>query len=271
MPCAESGRPDRRRGIGALATAVIAALVICCGGARTTGSGATAAAGSTSNNGVEAPPLPARFKVHIAGDSTAAIFPPTDATARVGWAAVFQPFFTDGVEVNDAARSGRSSKSFIDEGLWKALTAQIHPGDWVFIQFGHNDEKMADSSRYTDPRTSFREYLRIYIRDTRAAGARPVLLTPISRREFSGASIVSTHGAYPAAVIAVGEETGTPVIDMTEKTRVMLESLGPSATIPLFAADDKTHLSAQGAPRVANLVAEGIRELHLSLAERLVP
>jgi len=259
------------RRIGVLGTALVSAFAISCGGARTTGSGATAAQASTADGGVEAPPLPARFKVHIAGDSTAAIFPPTDATARVGWAAVFQQFFTDGVEVNDAARSGRSSKSFIDEGLWKALAAQLHPGDYVFIQFGHNDEKSADSSRYTDPKTSFRDHLKIYIRDTRVAGAMPVLLTPISRREFSGSSIVDTHGAYPAAIIAVGEETGTPVIDMTQKTKAMLESLGPSATVPLFAADDKTHLSAQGAPRVAKLVADGIRELHLPLAERLVP
>jgi lysophospholipase L1-like esterase len=217
------------------------------------------------------PPLTANVKVHVAGDSTAAIFPPTDPTARVGWAAVLQQFFTDGVQVNDAARSGRSSKSFIDEGFWSSLKAQIQPGDYVFIQFAHNDEKVGDVARYTDPATTFREYLKTYIRDTRIAGGFAVLLTPISRRQFAGAAIVATHGAYPAAVMAVGLETGTPVIDMTEKTRLLFESLGPVASIPLFAVADETHLSAQGAPEVAKLAVAGIRELGLPLVERLVP
>jgi lysophospholipase L1-like esterase len=221
--------------------------------------------------GGDPPPLTANVKVHIAGDSTAAIFPPTDPTARVGWAAVLQQFFTDGVQVNDSARSGRSSKSFIDEGLWNGLKSQIQPGDYVFIQFAHNDEKIDDPLRYTNPATTFREYLKIYIRDTRIAGGFAVLLTPISRRQFSGAAIVNTHGAYPAAVIAVGQETGTPVIDMTEKSRVLLEGLGPAATLPLFAVGDNTHLSAEGAPEVAKLFVQGIRELNLPLAVRLAP
>lgn len=238
------------------------------------GAGQSAASSETLANAAlpaaaKPPPLGAHVTVHVAGDSTAAIFPPTDATARVGWAAVLQSFFGEGVEVDDAARSGRSSKSYIDEGAWDALKQRIKPGDYVFIQFGHNDEK-DDPARHTDPGTSFREHLQIYIRDARLAGAFPLLLTPISRREFSGTAIVATHGAYPAAIAEVGRQTGTPVIDMTEKTRALLERLGPAATLPLFASGDKTHLSAQGAPQVAALVAQGIRELQLPLAERLV-
>ncbi|HEY3593461.1 MAG TPA: rhamnogalacturonan acetylesterase [Polyangiaceae bacterium] len=215
------------------------------------------------------PPLSGSVTVHVVGDSTAAVFPPSDPTQRVGWAAALQPLFAKGVRVDDSARSGRSSKSFIDEGLWAALKANIRPGDYVLIQFGHNDEKIADRSRYTDPALSFREYLKVYIRDTRLAGGFAVLLTPISRREFAGNSIAATHGAYPAAILAVGRETGTPVIDMTDKTRALLEKLGPDETVPLFAVDDKTHLSARGAPEVASLVAEGLRELRLPLAARL--
>src|SRR5262249_49946499 len=152
--------------------------------------------------GGEPPPLAATVRLHIAGDSTAAIFPATDPTGRVGWGAVLQPFFTSGVQVNDAARSGRSSKSFIDERFWNGVKAQTQPGDYVFIQFAHNDEKTDDPLRYTAPATSFREYLKIYIRDTRAAGGFAVLLTPIARRQFSGTTVVQTHGAYPAAVMA---------------------------------------------------------------------
>jgi lysophospholipase L1-like esterase len=219
----------------------------------------------------EPPPLMPNTALHIAGDSTAAIFPPTDPTARVGWAAVLQQFFTDAVRVDDAARSGRSSKSFIDEGLWTALKAQIHAGDYVFIQFAHNDEKTDDPARYTDPATTFRDYLEIYVGESRALGAFPVLLTPICRRDFSGTMVVNTHGAYPAAVAAVADQTGTPLIDMTEKTRVLLESLGPTNSIPLFAMGDNTHLSAVGAPMVAQLAVDGIRELGLPLADALLP
>ena len=217
------------------------------------------------------PALPATVTVHIAGDSTAAIFPPDDATLRVGWGAVFPEFFGAGVVINDAARSGRSSKSFIDEGFWEAVRVQIQPGDYVFIEFAHNDETVDDPLRFTDPATTFRDYLRMYIDDTRAAGGFAVLLTPISRRNFDGLLIQDTHGDYPEAVIAVGQETGTPVIDMTEKTRIFLEALGPVDSVPLFAVDDRTHTVASGAREMAGLVVEGIRELGFPLAERLLP
>jgi lysophospholipase L1-like esterase len=216
------------------------------------------------------PPLTASVTIHVAGDSTAAVFPATDPTGRVGWAAVLQQFFAEGVKVDDAAKSGRSSKSFIDEGLWGALKARIQPGDYVFIGFGHNDEK-PDPARHTDAATSFRDNLKTYIGETRAAGGFAVLLTPISRRKFEGSAISETHGAYPAAILAVGREMETPVLDLTRKTRVLLERLGPEATAALFAVRDDTHLSALGAPEVAKLVVQGIRELRLPLSERLAP
>jgi lysophospholipase L1-like esterase len=233
--------------------------------------GADAASAGAAGTANAFPPLTANVTLHVAGDSTAAIFPASDPTQRVGWASVLQQFFGAGVQVDDAAQSGRSSKSFMDEGLWKTLKAKIRAGDYVFIQFAHNDEKMDDPARYTDPATMFRGNLKTYISDTRAAGGFAVLLTPISRRQFSGDKIVATHGAYPAAVIAVGMETGTPVIDMTDKTRVWLESLGPAATVSLFASGDNTHLSAKGAPEVAKLVVQGIKELGLPIAQRLTP
>jgi len=263
-------------GAGALGFALLCA--VACGRTKAEWLAEIAEAGAVSTSGpdggtptYEPPPLTANVVLHIAGDSTAAIFPPTDATMRVGWGAVLQPLFTDGVRVDDAARSGRSSKSFVDEGLWAALKAQIQPGDYVFIQFAHNDEKSDDPARYTDPATTFRDYLRMYVADSRAVGGFPVLLTPICRRQFSGSMIVNTHGAYPAAVAAVAAETGAPLIDMTEKTRVLLESLGPVDSIPLFATGDNTHLSATGAPMVARLAVDGIRELGLPIVARLAP
>lgn len=217
------------------------------------------------------PALPQTLTLHVAGDSTAAVFPASDPTRRVGWAAVLQPFFAASVKVDDAAQSGRSSKSYLDEGLWKALKAKIKAGDYVFVEFGHNDEKSEDATRYTNAATTFRTNLTLYVTETRAAGGVPVLLTPISRRQFTGSKIVASHGAYPAAVTAVATQTNTPLIDMTERTRVWLEGLGPTNSVAMFATDDNTHLSAKGAQEVAKLAVQGMRALELPLAERLVP
>jgi lysophospholipase L1-like esterase len=245
------------------------------GAPPTAGSGGTlATAGAPSSAGAAGlaafPALTENVTVHVAGDSTAAIFPAADPTKRVGWAAVAQPFFMAGLTMDDEAQSGRSSKSFIDEGFWSGLKSKVHSGDYVFIEFGHNDEKTDDVARYTDAATTFRTYLKTYISEARAAGGFPVLLTPISRRKYAAGKITPSHGAYPAAVIAVGSETGTPVIDLTDKTRIWLEALGPIDSIPFFAAADTTHLSALGAPEVAKLVMQGIRELNLPIAVRLV-
>ncbi len=272
---ANAGGAGRAGGGTAIGGSATGGALSAQGGTSAMGGRTSAALGGAQNGGSAGvagyPPLTANVTLHVAGDSTACIFPTTDPTGRVGWASVLQQFFASGVTVDDAAQSGRSSKSFIDEGFWTSLKAKIHSGDYVFIEFGHNDEKSDDPARYTDAATTYRDYLTTYVTETRSLGGFPVLLTPISRRQFSGTTIVATHGAYPAAVIAVGQKTGTPVSDMTEKTRVFLESLGPQATIPLFATDDNTHLSATGAPQIAKLAVQGIRELMLPIAQRLKP
>jgi lysophospholipase L1-like esterase len=109
----------------------------------------------------------------------------------------------------------------------------------------------------------------VYIDDTRALGAYPVLLTPIERRRFTGTAISASHGAYPTAMQEVAEKTSTPLIDMTLKTTSWLEALGPEASLERFAEADNTHLSAFGAREVAALVVEGIRERELPLAQAL--
>jgi lysophospholipase L1-like esterase len=200
----------------------------------------------------------------IIGDSTAAIFPATDA--RVGWGAVLASQLA-GVRVQDAARSGRSSKSYLDEGHFRDVEAALNPGDLLLIQFGHNDEK-DDPARHTDATTTFRDNLRHYVSAARARHATPVLLTPISRRRFDGARIAPSHGAYPDATRAVAAETRTPLIDMTQKTEQLLESFGPVASEQLFAPDDNTHLSPQGAHAVARLVVQGLRELGFQIQSR---
>jgi lysophospholipase L1-like esterase len=207
--------------------------------------------------------------IHIAGDSTAAIFPASDP--RVGWGAVFQAKLAPPVKVDDRALSGRSTKSFIDEGAWASLIAGVRAGDYVFIGFGHNDEKSEDPKRYTDPATTFADNLKRFVGETRAAGAAPVLLTPISRRKFSGATITASHGAYPDAVKAVATATATPLVDLTERTKSWLEGLGPEASIAYFAPNDQAHTSRRGAEAVASLVATELVASKHPLSAWLLP
>jgi lysophospholipase L1-like esterase len=226
---------------------------------------------STVDAGMGGPPpaLTASVTLHVAGDSTAAIFPSTDP--RVGWAAVLQSFFGAGVTVDDAAVSGASTKSFVDQGYWASLQARLEPGDYLFIEFAHNDEKNNDPTRYTDPATSYPYYLKTFVAGARAKGAFAVLMTSICRRYFSGNNAIGTHGAYTTALKAVGVETSTPVIDMETKTLDWLDGLGPTNSIPMFAPGDNTHLSAMGAPQVAALAVQGMEELGFPIIARVSP
>jgi acetyl esterase/lipase len=202
--------------------------------------------------------------LYIIGDSTAAEFP--EADARVGWGAVLGSLLT-GLQVVNAARSGRSSKSFRDEGHYRAVEAELRAGDLLLVQFGHNDEK-DDPARATDAATTFRDNLRRYIDESRARGAVPVLLTPISRRRFAGERVTPSHGAFPEATRAVAAETRTPLIDMTPRTERLLERYGPATSEQLFAPNDNTHLSALGAHAVAGLVAAALVELGFDVRAR---
>jgi acetyl esterase/lipase len=203
-------------------------------------------------------------KLHVIGDSTAAQFPPSNA--RVGWGAALSSQLS-GAQVNDRARSGRSSKSYFDEGHFTALLPALAPGDLLLIQFGHNDEK-DDAARATDPATTFRDNLRRYVATAREHRAVPVLLTPISRRRFTGDIVTPSHGAFPDATRAVATETATALLDMTAKTAQLLERYGPEASERLFAPDDNTHLSAEGAQAVARLVVAGLCELGFEISPR---
>jgi lysophospholipase L1-like esterase len=208
-------------------------------------------------------PAPGPRTIHLAGDSTAALFPPGDS--RVGWGAVLSDLVE--ASVDDAARSGRSSKSYRDEGHFRALEARLAVGDLVLIEFGHNDEK-PDPARSTDPATTFRDNLRFFVEQSRAHGAYPVLLTPIARRRFLGAAVEQTHGAFPDATRAVALETDTPLIDLTLATTRLLQGLGPGRSAQLFAPDDNTHTNRAGALAVARLVVDGLRALNLA-AQRI--
>lgn len=200
-----------------------------------------------------------KIRIVMVGDSTMAnLSPRGDRPDLTGWGQVFGEFFTDRVEILNHAMSGRSSLSFIKEGRWeKALAAKP---DWVFIQFGHNDQK-PDLERATSADGTFRDNLRKYVDDARQAGARPVLVTPVARRTFSQGKAVSTLGPYADATKAVAKEKGVPLIDLHAFSLVLFEKLGDEGSSDLSASKtDRSHWSRKGAMTVAALVAEAIRD-----------
>lgn len=217
------------------------------------------------------------INIYIAGDSTACNYT-EDRAPRAGWGQVIDRFFKETVIVKNHAASGRSSKSFINEGLLATILEEIKPDDYLFIQFGHNDEKN-DKERRTEPYTTYKEYLTHYIKGARERGANPVLLTPISRRSFmNDGTIANTHGEYPRAMKELADEFNVPLIDMTEKTKRLFEELGEEKTKQIFlwlkpgehknypdGVEDNTHLQERGAVEIAKLVIEGIKENKLLL------
>ncbi len=222
--------------------------------------------------------------IFLVGDSTMANKPLIGNPER-GWGQMFPSFFNEGIRFENHARNGRSTKSFIREGRWDAVYARLHPGDYVFIQFGHNDAKKEDSSRYAEPHTEYKSNLLRFVRDVRSQQAIPVLLTPVCRRRFDArGKFYDVHGDYPAVVREVGTEENVVVIDVTKKSFSAFDKLGPQKSERLFlraAANtfsaipqgkkDDTHFNSYGAVRVAEMVVEGMRELEIPPAKFLKP
>ncbi|BFP54482.1 rhamnogalacturonan acetylesterase [Streptomyces sp. CMC78] len=209
--------------------------------------------------------------LHIAGDSTAAT-KSADAAPETGWGMALPFFLARHLRVANHAVNGRSSKSFIDEGRLAALLGGVRPGDLLLIQFGHNDEKTEDPARGTDPATTYRAYLREYVRGARARRARPVLLTSVERRRFGpDGTARPTHGEYPAAMRALAAEEGVPLLDIQALSLARWQRLGPDGTLPLFlwlkpgespnhpdGAQDNTHFRPPGAVETARMTARAL-------------
>ncbi len=195
-----------------------------------------------------------------------------NVTQARGWGEMFRLFVPEDVVVLDHAKPGRSSRSFYDEGRWETVKSQIAEGDIVLIQFAHNDEKEQGKDgadgRGTAPWSTYRCYLKKYINETRSLGGIPILVQPIVRRYFEGNSLTARgcHNIgcpsdstldYTAAMRCVGVETETPVIDLTAKSRQIVEAYGPlESKKQLYVQADNTHTSMKGAALFALAVAE---------------
>ncbi|MBK9934802.1 MAG: GDSL family lipase [Cytophagaceae bacterium] len=219
-----------------------------------------------------------KVRIFMIGDSTMANKNPYDAP-ETGWGMVFGENFTDVVEIQNFALNGRSTKSFRNEGHWNKVFSQLQKGDYVFIQFGHNDQKISDTTKYADPQVAYRANLLRYIAETKSKGAIPVILTPMMRRKFDEeGKFVDQHGEYPQVVKEVAKETGVQLIDMHVLSRKLIESLGIEASKDIFmhikpgvfrkfpkGIEDNTHLSPFGARKMAALVAEDLMTQSLPL------
>ena len=231
--------------------------------------------------------------IFIIGDSTAANKDLSKGKLERGWGMALQCFFDDNIVVDNHAANGRTSLTFFKEGRWQKVLQQLKPGDYVVIQFGHNDEKL-DTARHTEPGSTFDDNLRRFARETLQRGAHPILMNAVVRRNFFQATdgtaedealrntkyedeqvnsdtLIDTHGAYLLSPRRVAEELGVVFVDANRITHDLEQGLGVEgsrrlhmwfrpgevASIP-NGRHDNTHYNVYGAHVVANLLADAI-------------
>lgn len=223
---------------------------------------------------------PEPVTIYSIGDSTMADKIP-EVYPETGWCQVLDGYFNETVTVENHAVNGRSTKSFIAQGRWKNVQEKLDEGDYVFIQFGHNDQKEYDTTRYTDPHGPYIQNLLTFIEDTRAREAIPVLFTPIVRRKLNtSGQIIDTHGEYPDAVRTVALRKQVQLIDLEIMTKEWIESLGETASKEMFVwtgptekypegRQDDTHLSKKGARKVAEMVVRELKNTNLEFDKRI--
>lgn len=218
--------------------------------------------------------------VYLVGDSTISIKDPK-AYPETGWGMPFAHFFDATVVVDNRAKNGRSTRTFIEEGLWGPVVESLKKGDYVLIQFGHNDEVPTKKSATT--KEQFTANLARYISETRDRGAFPVLITPAARRKFSAdGRIEGTHDAYAALVREVAAAQKVPLIDLDSKSQALIQSFGVEGSKMLFlhlqpgehpnyptGKVDDTHFSELGARKMAQIVLAEIKNLQLPLAAQI--
>jgi len=208
--------------------------------------------------------------IYMIGDSTMANKSIELDRQERGWGMMLPGFLDARIKVSNHALNGRSSRSFRDEGKWDPIYENIRPGDYVFIQFGHNDQKIG-THRYSDPDTLYRENLKRYIDETREKGGIPVLFTPIARRHFDEEGrLIDTHDKYTQSVFVVGRQMNVPVIDLNKSTTEMILACpteedskkffmwieeGTSIVSPK-GVKDNTHLNVYGGRAVARLAVQ---------------
>ena len=200
--------------------------------------------------------------VYWAGDSTVksnnfTTYPQTGMGQAMGL------YFKEAITIHNYAENGRSSLSFIDEGSLATIYNKIGKDDFLFIQFGHNDAKVEDPKRFTEPFGSYQVNLEKFINVARNRGAHPILITPVCRRWFleDGTLDEDIHGDYPEAMIDLANRLEVPVINLYATSREMIRSMGPINSKAYFVTTDNTHLVYPGAVSFAGFIAKGLKKL----------
>ena len=225
---------------------------------------------------------PKKITIWMIGDSTMAI-KETKAYPETGWGMPFVYFWDSSVSIENRAKNGRSTRSFIEEKLWLPVNENMKEGDFLFIQFGHNDESKEKVERYTSPE-DFKKNLEIYVQSARDKKVTPVLITPVSRRNFDNVgNIKQTHLLYSDVVRQLAKEQHIILIDLDEKSRTLYQQFGDEYSKLLFmhldslehpnypaGRKDNTHFNELGARKIAELVLEEIKKQIPDLANRIV-
>jgi len=222
-----------------------------------------------------------KITIWLIGDSTMSI-KETKAYPETGWGMPFVFFWDSTVRVDNRAMNGRSTRTLMEEKRWDPVVSAMEEGDYVFIQFGHNDEVPTKKSYV--PENDFKANLIKYITDTRNKKGIPVLITPVARRKFdSTGHIEETHAVYAQIVREVAKQNNVPLIDLAEEGKTLYQQMGPQTSKYLFnylapgehpnypeGKQDDTHFSELGARKIAELVLNDIRTLLPDLAMRLI-
>ena len=220
-----------------------------------------------------------KITIWMIGDSTMAN-KQEKAYPETGWGMAFGQFFNNDAIIDNRAQNGRSTLSFINEKRWDDVFNNLKEGDYVFIEFGHNDEKI-DKPGVGTSIEEYKKNLSRFVLEARSKKAVPVLLTPTMRRSFKNGVFADTHGLYPDAVRKVADSLKVPLIDMHKKSEKLLVSMGDEPSKQLFnyvepghknypeGKKDDTHFSPLGAQKMAELAVEGIKELKLGLVNYL--
>ena len=220
--------------------------------------------------------------VYMIGDSTMANKQP-DKFPETGWGMPFSKMFDDNISVDNRSMNGRSTKSFINEKRWQPIVDALKVGDYVLIQFGHNDEKI-DKPTVGTSIEEFKTNLIKFIIETRSAKAFPILFTPVNRWKFDSLDrFQDTHGAYPDVVREVAKTYNVPLIDMYNKSKALMDKIGPEASHKWFnqlekgenlnypnGIKDNTHFNPIGAKQMADLAVDGLKELKIDLYKRVL-
>lgn len=206
----------------------------------------------------------------VAGEvMTIALIGDSTVTDSAGWGKAFAERFDAGVKVRNFAMGGRSSKSWYNEKrLPPVLSAKP---DYALIQFGHNDQPGKGPDRETDPATTYRDYLRLYVRELRAVGTKPVLVSSVVRRTFGkDGRIDSNLAPWAEAAKAVAKEMNVPLIDLYASSAALHNRLGPEASMAFNLKEgDRTHFNAKGAAAIAGLIVDDLKTAVPALAAHL--